>query len=135
MHGLCIPTHERSWTQCRYPTQTSNPADLTTINGPALNSKQILVITAIVLQSPNGDKGRLLIQRGPTSSTPLFAEGLINYRDLDHHFEDGPLLFTKDSPLTVSLNCQKAGVGSTCHPNILFTGRIVTAKHPVGAIS
>jgi len=116
-------------------TQTSNPATVTTVSGPALSPKQILVITSIVLQSPNGDKGTMNIRRGPVNSTPLFSEGLINYRDLDHHFEDGPVLFTKDSPLTISLNCQKAGVGSTCHPNILFLGRIVTAKKNVGAIS
>src|SRR3954470_12177068 len=89
--------------------KSANPADITTVDGgPTLSSKQILVVTAIVLQNPNGDKGQLFIRRGGTSTPPLFIEGLINYRDLDHHFEDGPLLFTKDSPLTLSLHCQTA---------------------------
>jgi hypothetical protein len=101
--------------------------------GPALNSKQILVVTAVVLQNPNGDQGRLLVTRGSGSTAEtLFNEGLVNYRDLDHHFEDSPLLFTKSSPLTLTLNCQTAGSGSTCRPNVLFSGRIVTAKKDVG---
>jgi hypothetical protein len=53
----------------------------------------------------------------------------VNYRDLDHHFEDAPLVFSKSKPLAVSVNCQKPGPGnSTCEPAVLFTGRIVTAK-------
>jgi hypothetical protein len=117
--------------------QTANPSTVTTTTSgiPALSSKQILVVTGTFLQNPNGDKGRMLIQRGATNTPALFTEGLVNYRDLDHHFEDGPLLFTKDSPMSVSVNCKTAGVGTTCHPNVLFTGRIVTAKKPVGAIS
>jgi hypothetical protein len=119
------------------PTATQTPGDTTTLTvvdaGPALTSKQILVVTAVVLQNPNGDQGRLLIDRGSGSTADtLFNEGLVNYRDLDHHFEDAPLLFTKARPMTVALNCQKAGAGAICRPNILFTGRVVTAKNSVG---
>ena len=120
------------------PTATQTPGDTTTVttaDGPALTSKQVLVITAVVMQNPNGDQGRLLINRGTgATAVTLFNEGLVNYRDLDHHFEDGPLLFTKASPLTISLNCQNAGAGATCRPSILFSGRIVTAKTNVGSI-
>lgn len=117
-------------------TQTANPNTLTTVDGgPTMNSKQILVVTSIVWQNPNGDKGRMLIHRGPTSTPALFTEGLLNWRDLDDHFETSPMLFTKDSPLSVSLNCQKAGVGSTCHTAVTLVGRLVTAKKAVGAIS
>jgi len=120
------------------PTAAPTPGDsaaLTTVDGgPALNAKQIFVVTAIVLQNPNGDQGRLLITRGTGGGAEkLFNEGLVNYRDLDHHFEDSPLLFTKNKPLTISLNCQKPGSGNgTCKPNVLFSGRIVTAKSNVG---
>src|SRR4051794_7990721 len=120
------------------PTAAATPGDTTTFTvvdgGPALNSKQILVVTAIVLQNPNGDQGRLLISRGTGGATErLFTEGLVNYRDLDHHFEDSPLTFTKNKPLSISLNCQKPGPGNaTCKPNVLFSGRVVTAKSNVG---
>lgn len=120
------------------PTAAPTPGDKTTMTtvdgGQALNSKQILVITAIVLQNPDGDQGRLLITRGSgATAEPLFTEGLVNYRDLDHHFEDSPLTFTKNKPLTISLNCQKPGPGNaTCKPNVLFSGRLVTAKTNVG---
>jgi hypothetical protein len=115
-------------------TQTGSSTTFTVVDGgPPLGAKQLLVITAVVLQNPNGDQGRLLISRGSgTSGETLFNEGLVNYRDLDHHFEDSPLIFTRSKPLTISLNCQAAGQGATCRPNVLFSGRIVTAPHAVG---
>lgn len=119
-------------------SRTASPGDttsLTTLNGPALTSKQVLVVTYVNFQNPRGDKGSILVTRGSGSSAKnLYTENLANWRDYDTHLNDSPLLFTKDSPLTVSLNCQKAGVGSTCQPNVLITGRIVTAKKNVGAI-
>ena len=117
---------------------TQTPGDLTTftaLNGPALTSKQVLVVTYVSFQNPRGDKGTLLVSRGTGSSAKnLYTENLVNWRDFDSHLNDSPLLFSKDSPLTVSLNCQKAAAGSTCKPNVLITGRIVTGKKNIGAI-
>jgi len=107
----------------------------TTINGPALTSKQVLVVGYVNFQNPRGDKGTIVVSRGTGSSTvPLYTEGLGNWRDYDTHLNDSPLLFSKDSPFTVTLDCSKAATGTTCKDNLLITGKIVTGKKNVGAI-
>ncbi len=108
-------------------TSAVAPATTTTVSGgPTLGPKQLLVITAVVLQNPDGDQGTMLIRRGATT---MFDEGLANFRDLDHHFEDAPLVFSNTTPLTVRVTCQKPGTGNaTCKPSVLFSGRIVTKK-------
>jgi hypothetical protein len=98
----------------------------TTIDaGPALDNKHLLVITAVVLQNPNGDTGTLRIVRGP--SEILLNEGLANFRDLDHHFDDEPIIFSKSKPLQLAINCQKTST-TRCHVSVLFTGRVATIK-------
>lgn len=94
--------------------------------GPTIPANKVLVITAVVMQNPNGNEGTLEIQRG--TSGFLLQEGLANFRDLDYHFDDEPLVFTSSAPLQVGVNCQKAGGGGAahCNPSILFTGRMVT---------
>jgi len=107
----------------------------TTINGPVLSSKQVLVVGYVNFQNPRGDKGTIVVSRGTGSSTvPLYTEGLGNWRDYDTHLNDSPLLFSKDSPFTVTLDCSKAATGTTCKDNLLITGKIVTGKKNVGAI-
>jgi hypothetical protein len=103
---------------------TGDPTFLGFTEGPAIPANKLLVITYVVLQNPNGDQGTISIQRGATE--PLLTEGLANFRDLDHAFQNEPLVFTKANPLRVSVNCQKAGTPATrCSPSILFTGRLV----------
>jgi hypothetical protein len=94
-------------------------------SGQTLKPNQSLVITAVVMQNPNGDTGTLQVQRG--SGETLLTEGLANFRDLDHHFDDEPLVFSNSAPLRVAVNCQTTTT-THCHPSILFTGRVVTAK-------
>jgi hypothetical protein len=117
---------------------TQTPGDsttFTTLDGPALTSKQVLVVTYVSFQNPRGDKGTLLVTRGSGSSAKnLYTENLANWRDFDSHLNDSPLLFSRDSPLSVSVNCQKPAAGTTCRPNVLITGRIVSAKKNVGPI-
>jgi hypothetical protein len=100
-----------------------NFTSFTVTPGPTIGSKKVLVITAVVMQNPNGDTGTLQIQRG--SGEILLTEGLANFRDLDHHFDDEPLVFTSATPLRVAVNCQSTTT-THCHPSILFTGRFVT---------
>ncbi len=103
------------------PVTLNNFTSFTTTNGPPIPKTKVLVITAMFLQNPNGDTGTMLIQRGPTT---LLTEGLANFRDLDQHFDDEPLLFTTAAPLRVAVNCQVTTT-TNCHPSVLFTGRIV----------
>jgi hypothetical protein len=105
-------------------TPTANPATFDTSNGPAIPANKLLVITYVVLQNPQGDEGTISIQRGNTET--LLTEGLANFRDLDHAFQNEPLVFTTTTPLKVAVNCKKAGItGGHCTPSILFTGRLV----------
>ncbi|HEV7203745.1 MAG TPA: hypothetical protein VGN18_04000 [Jatrophihabitans sp.] len=105
---------------------TGNFTKFTVTPGPTIPANKTLVITAVVLQNPNGNEGTLQIQRG--NSSFLLQEGLANFRDLDYHFDDEPLIFTSSAPLQVAVNCQKAGGGGAahCNPSILFTGRYIT---------
>jgi hypothetical protein len=92
---------------------------------PPIPANKVLVVTAMVMQNPNGDTGTMQIQRG--SAETLLTEGLANFRDLDQHFDNEPIVFTKDKPLRIAVNCQAASAVSThCHPSILFTGRVAT---------
>jgi len=92
-------------------------------DGPSIGPKQFLVVTAMIMQNPNGDTGEMQIRRGADT---LLREGLQNFRDTDFHFDDEPLIFTNSAPLTIAVNCQVAGGPSgTCQPSILFTGRLV----------
>lgn len=103
---------------------TANPATFGITPGPTIPANKVLVITYVVLQNPNGDQGTISIQRG--TSENLLTEGLANFRDLDHAFQNEPLVFTSTRPLQVAVNCQKAGApATTCTPSILFTGRFV----------
>jgi hypothetical protein len=100
-----------------------NPNSFGISDGPAIGPKQFLVITALIMQNPDGDTGTLNIKRGGDT---LLREGLQNFRDQDFHFDDEPLIFTNSAPLSIAVNCQKAGApATTCQPSILFTGRMV----------
>ncbi len=112
--------------QTDVPVTKNNFTSFTVKQAKAIPAKKILVITAMVMQNPNGDTGTMQIQRG--SGETLLTEGLANFRDLDQHFDDEPLIFTKAAPLRVAVNCQSASAVSThCHPAILFTGRYAAA--------
>jgi hypothetical protein len=103
----------------------NNPNKFTTFL-PSLKipANQILVVTYMILQNPNGDAGTMEIRRGATET--LLTEGLANFRDLDHPFQVEPLLFTSAKPLEVAVNCQKPGSNrATCQPSVLITGRLV----------
>jgi biotin carboxyl carrier protein len=100
-----------------------NPNSFGITDGPSIGPKQFLVITALIMQNPDGDSGTMEIKRG---TDPLLIEGMQNFRDQDFHFDDEPLIFTNSAPLSLAVNCQKPGApATTCQPSILFTGRMV----------
>jgi hypothetical protein len=111
--------------------KAETPGNLTSFgitDGPGIGTKKFLVITAMIMQNPDGDNGTMEIRRG---TEVLLREGLQNFRDQDFHFDDEPLIFTNAAPLTIAVNCQKAGApATTCQPSILFTGRIVDTSKP-----
>ena len=111
--------------------KAETPGNLTSFgitDGPAIKKHQFLVITAMIMQNPDGDNGTMEIRRG---SDTLLREGLQNFRDQDFHFDDEPLIFLRSAPLTLAVNCQKAGApATTCQPSILFTGRVVDTSSP-----
>jgi hypothetical protein len=105
---------------------TPNNPNKFTIFKPSqkIGANQVLVVTYMILQNPDGDTGTMEIRRGATET--LLTEGLANFRDLDHPFQVEPLLFTSATPLEVAVNCQKPGSGrTTCQPAVLITGRLV----------
>jgi hypothetical protein len=111
--------------------KAETPGNLTSFgitDGPGIGVKKFLVITAMIMQNPDGDNGTMEIRRG---TEVLLREGLQNFRDQDFHFDDEPLIFTNAAPLTIAVNCQKAGApATTCQPSILFTGRVVDTANP-----
>ena len=98
----------------------------TVFPAPAIPAKKVLVVTAMFFQNPYGDTGTVQVQRG-TAETVL-TEGLANWRDLDQHFDDEPLIFTPGKPLRVAVNCQTTTT-THCHPSVLITGRYVSASN------
>lgn len=107
------------------PTK-NNFTSFTVFPAPAIPAKKVLVITAMFFQNPYGDTGTVQVQRG--TAEPVLTEGLANWRDLDQHFDDEPLIFTPGKNLRVAVNCQTTTM-THCHPSVLFTGRFVTAAN------
>ena len=81
--------------------------------------KNVLSVTDLVLQNPQGDAGRLQILRG---KAVLIEVRLENFRDLDYHFVT-PLLFGPGQSLAVLVQCQTPGSGTkTCAPALYYAG-------------
>lgn len=80
---------------------------------------QLLRLTDIVLQNPQGDTGRLEVRR---DGDVLLTLALQNFRDIDYHFV-APILFTEGSSLQLSLVCDAVTAPSTsCRPSGSFVG-------------
>jgi hypothetical protein len=62
---------------------------------------RVFSLTDIFLQNPEGDSGRLRVQRGKTTILSLRLE---NFRDLDYHFVS-PLVFSGGQTLTLAVDC------------------------------
>ena len=106
----------------------ANPnAFQTFLPAKAIPKNQLLVVTYMILQNPNGDAGTMQIRHGATEV--YLTEGLANFRDLDHPFQVEPLIFTAAKPLEVAVHCDKPGGTATqCTPSVLITGRYVDKK-------
>jgi len=81
--------------------------DAQTVSYP-LPDGQVFSLTDIFLQNPDGDSGRLRVQRGKTTILSLRLE---NFRDLDYHFVS-PLVFSAGQTLTLAVDCTN-GVAAT----------------------
>lgn len=110
--------------QTATPPQSNPNATQTFVPGQPIKPNQLLVVTYMILQNPNGDAGTMEIRRGQGET--LLTEGLANFRDLDHPFQVEPLIFTAAKPLRVVVHCDKPGGTATqCTPSVLVTGRTV----------
>jgi hypothetical protein len=110
--------------QTATPKQANPNAVQTFQSSTPIKPNQLLVVTYMILQNPNGDAGTMTIQRG--NSETLLTEGLANFRDLDHPFQVEPLIFSAAQPLKVTVHCDKPGGTATqCTPSVLVTGRMV----------
>lgn len=80
---------------------------------------QLLRLTDIVLQNPQGDSGRLEVRR---DGDVLLTLALQNFRDIDYHFV-APILFGEGSSLQLSLVCDAVTAPATsCRPSGSFVG-------------
>lgn len=84
---------------------------------------QLLSLTDIVFQNPNGDIGRLEVLRG---DDVLLSVGLANFRDLDYHFVS-PVRFAAGEAVRVRVSCVSAGTATPapadgCTPAVYFAG-------------
>lgn len=79
---------------------------------------EVLSLTDVVLQNPNGDAGRLAILRG---AEVLWEGALENFRDLDYHYVS-PYGFTSGQTVVLQLTCTTPGNGSECSAAASFAG-------------
>lgn len=80
---------------------------------------QLLAVTDLVLQNPNGDTGSLVISRGGNT---LIDTRMENFRDYDLHFVTAITVGANQS-LSISVTCDKPGGGaSSCTPAVLVSG-------------
>jgi hypothetical protein len=92
---------------------------------------QALSITDLVVQNPNGDRGRLEIKRG---EEVILVEALENLRDLDFHFV-APIVL-REEDLVVEVECDQEGKPQqqeTCEESVSFVG-FLTSLQPAQAV-
>lgn len=82
-------------------------------------SGQVLRITDIVLQNPQGDSGRLEVRR---DGAVLLSLALQNFRDIDYHFV-APIVFQSGQSLELRVECEAVLAPATqCAPAGSFVG-------------
>lgn len=82
-------------------------------------SGQVLRITDIVLQNPQGDSGRLEVRR---DGAVLLALALQNFRDIDYHFV-APIIFESGQALELRVVCDAVlAPAAQCAPSGSFVG-------------
>jgi hypoxanthine phosphoribosyltransferase len=91
-----------------------------------VGAQQALAITDLVVQNPNGDRGRLTVRRG---DEVILVEALENLRDLDFHFV-APIVL-REQDLVVEVNCEQEGKPQqqeTCEESVSFVGFIASLQ-------
>jgi hypothetical protein len=91
-----------------------------------VGAQQALSVTDLVVQNPNGDRGRLAVKRG---DEVILVEALENLRDLDFHFVAPIVLRERD--LVVEVNCDQEGKPEqqeTCEESVSFVGFIASLQ-------
>lgn len=83
--------------------------------------KQVLSVTDLTYENPQGDSGTVTIRIG---DQVLFLKGLANFRDLPDHFVS-PIVLTAGQKLTVDLHCTAPGKlasGPSCRIALIMVG-------------
>ena len=96
-----------------------------------VGDQQALSITDLVVQNPNGDRGRLAVRRG---DDVILIEALENLRDLDFHFV-APIVL-REQDLVVEVNCDQEGKPQqqqTCEESVSFVG-FLTSLQPAATV-
>ena len=129
-----VPANKATDLGTPYDGRLEVTPDAQTVSYP-LPDGQVFSLTDIFLQNPDGDSGRLRVQRGKTTILSLRLE---NFRDLDYHFVS-PLVFSAGQTLTLAVDCTNGaaatatttGASSTtttkpkaCTPAATFNGFI-----------
>jgi len=84
---------------------------------------QVLSITDVFLQNPQGDAGRLRIRRGEAI---LLEVALQNFRDLDYHFVS-PLTFSGGQTVVLEVACELTA-SDRCRAGAYLTGFLETLE-------
>ena len=84
-----------------------------------VESDSTFALTDIVMQNPQGDLGRLVIEH---DGVAIFDSALDNFRDLDFHFVS-PYVFAPGSTLSISVRCDAVvPPNADCNPSVSFAG-------------
>jgi hypothetical protein len=112
-----------------FPTPTNFDVRLAVAAPPAgtresifvVPDDNILTITDVVFQNPNGHAGELQVRRGDQI---LLIEAMENFRDLDYHFIT-PLVFLAGQELILEITCDLPAEGETdCGAGAYFGGNL-----------
>jgi hypothetical protein len=95
------------------------PGESKTFDGPDLSPGQVLDVEAMVFQNPAADTGTLSLAGDKQNRLSL---DLSDFRDLDYHFDDQPLVYDADHPLRITVDCTNSA--TACTPAVLVSGQL-----------
>ena len=122
-----VPANKATDLGTPYDGRLEVTPDAQTVSYP-LPDGQVFSLTDIFLQNPDGDSGRLRVQRGKTTILSLRLE---NFRDLDYHFVT-PIALSSGQAFTMKVSCenqaqpaaggQPGQAAKDCTPGIYASG-------------
>jgi hypothetical protein len=99
---------------------TADPGGNAGTSGPAIPTDRKFVVTSLIFRNTvPASAGTVTLTRGHDAA---LTENLSNFRALDHHFGDEPIVFTSDDAAGLTMDCTGP---SACDASVLLVGNYV----------